>query len=176
MLNIIQHILPQEVQPDDDDFVYLNELNRKYVPNSALKKKESEDKLRGSMDPFALLGANNDNNMINDSKPSSSTMNSNIASNTVTNNGQTGQTNTLSTTAPTTPIKGTTLLSSPNEKSISMKKLQSNKMLDKSMSMKASLSKSSKNDKTKSISSKAMTKMGVPSLPKIGSKMGGLRS
>ena len=175
MLNIIQHILPQEVQPNDDDFVYLNELNRKYVPNSALKKKESEDKLRGSMDPFALLGANNDNNMISDSKPTSSTMNNNSASNTVTNNGQTGQTNTLSTTAPTTPIKGTTLLS-PREKSISMKKLQSNKMLDKSMSMKASLSKSSKNDMTKSLSSKAMTKLGVPSLPKIGSKMGGLRS
>lgn len=167
------------MQPDDDDFVYIDELNRRYIPNSALKKKESEDKMRGSMDPLALLGLNNDNNnmIIHDTttKPNSPTMNNNSVSNNnnaVANNSQIGKTNTLSTTAPTTPVTGTTTLMSPSgEKSVSMKKIQSNKMLDKSISMKASLSSLGKNDLTKSKSSKVLT--GAPLLPKISSKMGG---
>ena len=127
--------------------------------------------MRGTLDPLALLGANNDNN---DTRSNAPTMNNNTVTNAVTNNGQTHALSpTVSITAPSTSAKGMTLLS-PNEKSGSMKKLQSNKtLLEKSISLKASQSKSGKIDMTKSKSLKILTS--VPTLPKIHSKMGGLR-
>ena len=54
-----QDDLITEVLSDDDDFMYLREIERKFLPSPTKIKKESEDKLRGELDPLAALGATN---------------------------------------------------------------------------------------------------------------------
>ena len=50
---VVEEEVVVEILSDDDDLVYLQEIERRFRPSPTKIKKESEDKIRGALDPIA---------------------------------------------------------------------------------------------------------------------------